>query len=134
MSEQIILSRARVATSAVFFTNGAVLAIWATNIPAMKHALGSSDSELGIALSAFAAGTMLMMCLAGALVTRIGSRKALLIGAGLVSAVLPLSALASSVWSLAAAVFLLGVANSVLDVAMNTHGSLIEASGKLHLT
>lgn len=133
MSEQIILSRARVATSAVFFTNGAVLAIWATNIPAMKHALGLSDSELGIALSAFAAGTMLMMCLAGALVTRIGSRKALLIGAGLVSAVLPLSALASSVWSLAAAVFLLGVANSVLDVAMNTHGSLIEARKKRSL-
>ena len=127
MSEQKILSRARVATSAVFFTNGAVLAIWATNIPGMKQALHLSDSELGIALSAFAAGTMLMMCLAGALVTRIGSRNALLLGAGLVSAVLPLCGLASSAWSLAAAIFVLGVANSVLDVAMNTHGSLIEA-------
>ncbi|HKS12577.1 MAG TPA: MFS transporter [Pseudomonas sp.] len=115
------------ATSAVFFTNGAVLAIWATNIPGMRQALRLSDSELGVVLSAFAAGTMLMMCLAGALVTRIGSRKALVLGGVLVSAVLPFCGLAGSAWALAAAVFALGIANSILDVAMNTHGSLVEA-------
>lgn len=127
MSEQKQLGRARVATSAVFFTNGAVLAVWATNIPGMKQALGLTDAELGFALSAFAAGTMLMMCLAGALVTRIGSRQALVLGGGLVALALPLCGLAGSAWMLAAAIFALGVANSILDVAMNTHGSLIEA-------
>lgn len=126
MSEQKQLGRARVATSAVFFTNGAVLAVWATNIPGMKQALGLTDAELGFALSAFAAGTMLMMCLAGALVTRIGSRQALVLGGGLLALALPLCGLAGSAWTLAAAIFALGVANSILDVAMNTHGSLIE--------
>jgi len=127
VKQQEQLRRARVATSAVFFGNGAVLAIWATNIPGMKQALQLNDAELGMALGAFAAGTMLMMCLAGALVTRIGSRRALLLGGMLVAALLPLCGLATSVWSLAAAIFALGLGNSILDVAMNTHGALVEA-------
>lgn len=127
VSQQQQSSRARVATSAVFFSNGAVLAIWATNIPGMKQALQLTDAELGMALSAFAAGTMLMMCLAGALVTRIGSRRAVLLGGSLVATVLPLCGLATSAWTLAGAIFALGLANSILDVAMNTHGSLVEA-------
>lgn len=122
-----LLRRARVATSGVFFANGAVLAIWATNIPGMKQGLGLTDSELGFALSAFAAGTMLMMCLAGAIATKLGSRTTVLLGGLLVSAVLPLCAMADSLMALAAAIFCLGIANSILDVAMNTHGSLIEA-------
>lgn len=127
MQYSSVLRRARVATSAIFFANGMVLAIWATNIPGMKQALALSDSQLGFALSAFAAGTMLTMYLAGALATRLGSRNALLLGGVLVSLVLPLCGLVESALGLAVAVFLLGVANSVLDVSMNTHGAVIEA-------
>lgn len=122
-----LLRRARIATSLMFFANGMVLAIWATNIPGLKHALALSDPQLGIALSAFAAGTMLTLYLAGALVTRIGSRNTLVLGGLLVALVVPLCALAGSAPGLATAVFLLGVGNSVADVAMNTHGTLIEA-------
>lgn len=122
-----LLRRARIATSSMFFANGMVLAIWATNIPGLKHALALSDQQLGIALSAFAAGTMLTLYLAGALVTRIGSRNTLVLGGLLVALVVPLCALATSALGLATAVFLLGVGNSVADVAMNTHGTLIEA-------
>lgn len=122
-----LLRRARIATSLMFFANGMVLAIWATNIPGLKHALALTDQQLGIALSAFAAGTMLTLYLAGALVTRIGSRNTLVLGGLLVALVVPLCALADSALGLATAVFLLGVGNSVADVAMNTHGTLIEA-------
>lgn len=125
-----VLRKARVATSAVFFANGMVLATWATNIPGMKQALELTDQELGFALGTFAAGTMLTMALAGTLVTRLGSRRALLLGGLLVSLVLPLSALAGSAIGFALAIFSLGVVNSVLDVAMNTHGSIIEAERK----
>jgi fucose permease len=124
-----VLQRARIATSAMFFANGMVLAIWATNIPGMKQALALTDQELGFALSAFAAGTMLTLYLAGTLVTRLGSRTTLIIGGLLVALVVPLCALAHSAIGLAAAIFFLGVANSVLDVSINTHGSLIEAQG-----
>ncbi|WP_435609796.1 MFS transporter [Pseudomonas knackmussii] len=120
------LGEARAATSAMFFVNGMVLAIWATNIPGMKEALALSDQQLGMALSAFAAGTMLTLFLAGSLVTRLGSRNTSLLGGALLASVLPLSALASSSLQYTVAVFLLGVANSVFDVAMNTHGSIIE--------
>ncbi|MDE1167848.1 MAG: MFS transporter [Pseudomonas sp.] len=122
------LQRARIATSSVFFANGMVLAIWATNIPGMKQALNLSDQQLGLALSAFAAGTMLTLYLAGALVTRLGSRTTLIIGGLLVALVVPFCALAHSVWALTAAIFCLGVTNSLLDVSMNTHGSMIEAA------
>ncbi|POF42424.1 hypothetical protein B0D71_13475 [Pseudomonas laurylsulfativorans] len=122
-----VLGRARVATSVMFFVNGTVLAIWATNIPGMKQALALTDSELGFALSAFAAGTMLTMYLAGVLVTRLGSRKTLLMGGLLVALSLPLCAMAESAVALAATIFLLGVTNSILDVSMNTHGAVIEA-------
>jgi MFS family permease len=111
----------------MFFVNGMVLAIWATNIPGMKQALALTDSELGFALSAFAAGTMLTMFLAGVLVTRLGSRKTLLMGGLLVALSLPLCAMAESAVALAATIFLLGVTNSILDVSMNTHGAVIEA-------
>jgi MFS family permease len=122
-----VLGRARVATSVMFFVNGMVLAIWATNIPGMKQALALTDSELGFALSAFAAGTMLTMYSAGVLVTRLGSRKTLLMGSLLVALSLPLCAMAESAVALAATIFLLGVTNSILDVSMNTHGAVIEA-------
>lgn len=122
-----VLRRARIATSAIFFANGMVLAIWATNIPGMKQALALTDQELGFALSAFAAGTMLTMYLAGALVTRLGSRNTLLVGGLLVAFVVPFCALANSVVGLSMAIFLLGVTNSILDISMNTHGALIEA-------
>lgn len=122
-----VLGRARVATSVMFFVNGMVLAIWATNIPGMKQALALTDSELGFALSAFAAGTMLTMYSAGVLVTRLGSRKTLLMGGLLVALSLPLCAMAESAVALAATIFLLGVTNSILDVSMNTHGAVIEA-------
>ncbi|WP_456021891.1 MFS transporter [Pseudomonas protegens] len=122
-----VLRRARIATSAIFFANGMVLAIWATNIPGMKQALALSDQELGFALSAFAAGTMLTMYLAGALVTRLGSRNTLLLGGLLVAFVVPMCALVNTVVSLSIAIFLLGVANSILDISMNTHGAIIEA-------
>jgi len=122
-----VFGRARLATSVMFFVNGMVLAIWATNIPGMKQALALTDSELGFALSAFAAGTMLTMYLAGVLVTRLGSRKTLLMGGLLVALSLPLCAMAESAVVLAATIFLLGVTNSILDVSMNTHGAVIEA-------
>ncbi|WP_322980028.1 MFS transporter [Pseudomonas sp. C11] len=120
------LGEARAATSAMFFVNGMVLAIWATNIPGMKEALALSDQQLGMALSAFAAGTMLTLFLVGGLVTRLGSRTTLLLGGVLQACVLPLSALATTSLQYSVAVFLLGVANSVFDVAMNTYGSIIE--------
>lgn len=121
------LGAVRTATSFMFFVNGMVLAIWATNIPGMKEALSLSDQQLGLALSAFAAGTMLTLFLAGSIVTRVGSRNTLLIGGALLAMVLPFSALATSPLTYTVAVFFLGIANSVFDVAMNTHGSIIEA-------
>ena len=68
-----------------------VLAIWATNIPAISKALGLTDGQLGAALSMFAAGTMLMIFMAGSVANKLGS---LGVGGVGVGAVLALAAAA----------------------------------------
>ena len=46
---------ARIAISAVFFFNGMGFASWVTRIPAVRHALGLSEGQLGAALFALIA-------------------------------------------------------------------------------
>ena len=125
-----LLLRARIATSLMFFTNGVMLAIWATIIPELKRNLSLNDQQLGFALSGFAAGTMLSMYLAGILATKIGTRNTLVLGGILLSFTIPLSAFASSYFSFVASILLLGIINSIFDVAMNSHACMIEIERK----
>ncbi len=68
------ISCARLATSWIFFANGAALGSWVPHIPDAKHALGLTDSVLGFALLAMAAGSLVGLPVSGALTARFGSR------------------------------------------------------------
>ncbi|AIL80817.1 MULTISPECIES: MFS transporter [Acinetobacter] len=125
-----LLLRARLATSLMFFINGVVLAIWATNIPELKRNLALTDQQLGFALSGFAAGTMITMYIAGILATKIGTRNTLVLGGILLSFTIPLCAYAPSYTTFVASILLLGVINSIYDVAMNSHACVIEIERK----
>lgn len=125
-----LLLRARLATSIMFFINGVVLAIWATNIPELKRNLALTDQQLGFALSGFAAGTMITMYIAGILATKIGTRNTLVLGGILLSFTIPLCAYAPSYTTFVASILLLGVINSIYDVAMNSHACVIEIERK----
>ncbi|ATZ63144.1 hypothetical protein BSR55_07210 [Acinetobacter bereziniae] len=125
-----LLLRARIATSLMFFINGVVLAIWATNIPELKKNLAINDQQLGFALSGFAAGTMVSMYLAGILATKIGTRNTLVLGGILLSFTIPLCAFAPTYLTFVASILLLGVINSIYDVAMNSHACVIEIERK----
>lgn len=120
------LRRARVAISLVFAVCGAVFATWAARVPAAQQRLVLSDGELALGLFGLAAGSVAALVLAGPLVTVVGSRAAVALGATVLCGGLPLVALAPGLPVFVAALVVLGVGNSLLDVAMNAHASRVE--------
>ena len=118
---------ARVAISALFFFNGMGFASWVTRIPAVRHALGLNEGQLGGALFALAAGALLSFPLAGRGCARFGARHATLFTAVLYCLLLPLPVFATSLPLLVLALGLLGMANGSMDVTMNAHAVEVES-------
>jgi hypothetical protein len=84
------IARARYAVGVIFFMNGAVLASWVPHIPEVKALHGLSDGTLGVVLLALAAGAILAMPVAGALIGTLGSRTMTTIAALALTLLLPL--------------------------------------------
>jgi MFS family permease len=120
------LKRARLGVSVVFAVCGAAFATWLARVPAVQAQLGLSTGELAVGLFGLAAGSVLTLLGAGALLARIGSRAAVVLGAAVLCAGLPLVAFAWSSPVFVAALVVLGVGNSLLDVAMNAHAARVE--------
>jgi predicted MFS family arabinose efflux permease len=116
----------RVAITAVFFVNGALFASWASRIPALSDRVGATTGALGLALLAPAVGAVVAMPAVGRMLPGRSSRSfcRLAVLALMVAILLP--ALARSVPVLAAALLVVGMANSSLDLAMNAQGMSIE--------
>jgi hypothetical protein len=118
--------KARSAITAVFFVDGALFASWASRIPALSDRVGATAGVLGLALIAPAMGAVLAMPLVGRALPGRSSRTFCRFAiVGLMAAIL-LPALARSVPALAAALLVVGVANSTLDLVMNAQGVSIE--------
>jgi predicted MFS family arabinose efflux permease len=117
---------ARAGITAVFFVNGALFASWASRIPAISDRVGATPGVLGLALLAPALGAVVAMPLVGRLLPGRSSRAFCRVAVvGLMAAIL-LPGTARSVPALAGALFLVGVANSTLDLVMNAQGVSIE--------
>ncbi len=117
---------ARYAVSAIFFLTGAGSASWAVRIPATQERLGMSEGGLGIALLGLAAGAIVAMAAAGRLVARRGSRPVTTVAILAFAAALTLPALAPSTAILMLSLVALGLANGLLDVAMNAQAAAIQ--------
>jgi MFS family permease len=118
--------RARGATTAIFFLTGWVYAAWATRIPAIKEELVLSDGALALAIVGLEAGAIVGLPAGAALVGRLGSRRALQLGfAGYPTALFAV-ALTSGLGGLTAALAVMALATSVVDVAMNAQGIELE--------
>jgi MFS family permease len=116
----------RAAVTAYFCLFGVVLAAWITRIPAIKARLHLSDGVLGIALFAIPAGLLLVTLFAGRLVDTFGSARVIRVaGVGMALSLIP-PALADSLGTLMAALFVFGVSAGALDVSMNANGVLVE--------
>jgi MFS family permease len=118
----------RTAVTTLFFLNGVVFSSFFARLPAIKDALGASDGQLGLALFLATAGLVVAQPLAGWMIAR-GGVVAVAVPATVVYAAgLPLAAQASSIETLAAVLFAMGLANGVLDVAINVMGVEVERS------
>ena len=121
----------RVGVSAIFFSNGFAVGAWAVAIPQVKALFGLSDGSLSIVLLIAAAGAMASMPIAGLLTPRFGGTgKTLRVTTpvfALLFALIPLSHhLSSAFIVVAAAAFAFGMFNSLMDVPMNAHATVVE--------
>ncbi|MGW0389834.1 MFS transporter [Streptomyces sp. NPDC003042] len=117
---------ARGATFAYFALNGFILGMWVVHIPTVEHQVGISHAVLGWLLLLLGAGAFAGMRLAGPLTDRLGARTVIPVSAASCSAALALPGLATNVWTLAAALMVLGFGNGCLDVSMNAHAVQVE--------
>ena len=116
------------ATFAAFAVSGLLFASWAARIPQYKDALGLDPSQLGLVLLAMASGSLLALPVAGPLIGRIGSRRAVAVTAVQAGAGLALVAAGHRVGVplVVAGLFVLGTGMATWDVAMNVQGAVVE--------
>lgn len=120
------MRRARFAITAVFALNGSLFASLFARLPAIQDRTGIGEGQLGLALLCAMIGLLSVQLVAGALVSRFGSRPVVVGGAiGYALGLVPV-ALSTSFGALCAAMLLIGIASGPLDVAMNVHGLTIE--------
>ena len=118
--------QARAATAGLFLSNGALFAGLLPRYPEIKSDLGLSNSALGAAVAAFAAGALVVGPIAGAALRRWGSARSAVGGAVLIALCALAAALAPNGAVLAAALFAAGAADAVTDVAQNAQGLAVQ--------
>src|SRR5437762_189927 len=92
MAARLSGDRGRVGVAVAFFGHAVVFGTWASRVPAVKHALGLSDAQLGLALFGMAAGTLLGSRLGGVLASRFGAWRVVRTGLPVLAAALVLAA------------------------------------------
>jgi len=118
--------RARVAVSALFLVNGALIANVLPRLPAIKAQLELTNAALGTAVAAMPVGGLLAGSAAGLLIVRYSSRR-VTVGTGVAFGLLLGSLGLAPGWlALAAAFLVLGMLDAVMDAAMNAHGMAVQ--------
>lgn len=110
----------------MFFVNGAVYGVWATQIPLAKLRLSLDPSVLGATLFALGAGALVAMAGSGWIIQRIGVAALIRISAIVFCLILPLACIAPNAPSLALVLFFFGASGGSMDVAMNVAASAAE--------
>jgi Major Facilitator Superfamily len=113
---------------AAFGLHAVLYGTWAGRVPAVKHALGLSDTALGAALLAIAVGTLLGSWWGGGLARRLGPARVVRTAMPGMAAALAASAFAADLALLAAALFCFGTLGAIVDVAMNSSAVGVERS------
>jgi fucose permease len=123
------LPAARTATRVQFFALGMGFGSWGVHIPNAKACHALDDRELSWALFVAALGAVLCLLKAGALVERLGARRAAACGG--TAMMLALAAVLQPVGAagLFGLMLVFGAGSALMDVAINAEGSLLETVG-----
>lgn len=110
-----------------FFVLGVALGVWGAQVPAAKAHYGLDEQSLSIALLGVAAGAVLCLLSAGALVARFGARRCAR-GASVLLCLSLAAVLQSQAYGVLLALMLLfGASGALLDVSINAEGNALEA-------
>jgi MFS family permease len=118
--------RARWAVSAYFLIAGFAFASWATRVPAVQERLELSAGGLTIALLGLNGGAVAATLVAGRVVRRYGGRNVLRVAGVAYLVGLCLVSLAPTLSALTAALAVFAGSNTLVDVAMNAQGLIVE--------
>ncbi len=118
--------RARIATAALFLTNGALFANLLPRYPEIKDDLHLSNAVYGVAIAAFSGGALIAGLSAATLIRRFRSARVAAVGTIGIAAFIVVAAMAPSAVVLAAALFIAGAIDSITDVAQNAHGLRVQ--------
>src|SRR5436190_22365727 len=107
--------RKEIATRLAFFLTGLISGAWAPLIPFVKVRLALDNGSLGLLLLCLGLGSMIAMPVTGALMPRIGPKRAVLTGGALFVLALPLLLLLENAVAVAEVLALLGGALGGVD-------------------
>lgn len=110
----------RAAVGIMFFMMGLCFSSWASRIATIQQQLGLSDAALGTVLFALPVGLMLSLPLSGWAVTKIGSRRLLIIALVSYGLMLITLGLATTVYELVIFLVGFGLASNATNIAVNT--------------
>ncbi|MFZ9578687.1 MAG: MFS transporter, partial [Ilumatobacteraceae bacterium] len=121
-------SARRLALSAgvLFFANGATYGNWIPRLPEIKDRLGVTNSGLGVALLGGGLGGLVGSLAVGAVMSRVGSRRMVLVTMTVVAAAMTLVAFVSQAWMLLMVLSLIGLFDVCADVAINAQGVIAQ--------
>ncbi len=120
------LRAARTAVAACFFINAVLFANLVPRLPEVKDRLDLTNATLGAALAALPLGSLASALASAALMRRFGSARVASWGLVVLAAAVWAAAVAPSWWLLAAALFVAGALDAVVDVAQNAHGLRVQ--------
>jgi MFS family permease len=113
----------------VFFLHAFVMTNWFPRIPDVQADLGVGPGALSLGLLGSPVGTVLALPFAGGIVERLSPRRTIMLAFAVYAFGICLPGFAFNVPTLFAALFVLGVALPVVDVAMNVEADRIERAG-----
>jgi len=120
------LKRAKFATVIAFILNGFALGTLIARIPDIKKSLLLTNSQVGISLLLVAIGVFIALKPAGKLCAKFGSRPIIVFGTFAISFATAAIAFSNTLTELRVALFLLGFATAMHDIAMNAHAVTLE--------
>lgn len=124
---------AKRSTQIYFLICGLGLSAWAPLVPFAKDRLLLNDSNLGLLLLFLGIGAFCTMPLTGWFAQRIGTKVIILITSLIIAIALPALAIVDTFVGMAATLFVFGMGIGGIDVAMNTHGSLVQSVSGKHI-
>jgi MFS family permease len=128
-TDRMAALRGRWAVAAMFFANGFLFGSWAPQIPLLLPRHDITESTLGLLILGLGLGAVGAMSASGAVIARLGSRRALRIFAMLAVGTLLLVVLSPNLVILALTMAVMGAFLGCMDVAMNANA--VEAEKQL---